>query len=83
MKVMHDGADITQFTREDILTLIQKLNSKDKKILKAYLKSLNKEEKRNTFPYIRTWVLRKFYPDVFKTSLPFYNDVMDILNVDE
>ena len=83
MKEFRNGSDTPLFKKEDIIELVQKLNMPERKMLKARLASMNEHEQSRAFSTIRTWVLRKAYPDKFKSSVPFYEELKDILNIED
>ncbi len=83
MKEFRNGSDTNLFKKEDIIELIKKLNPSERKMLKMRLASMDKNDQSRAFSTIRTWVLRKVYPDKFKTPAPFYEELTDILNIEE
>ena len=83
MKEFRNGSDTPSFKKTDIIELVKNLDAPERKMLKARLASMNEHEQSRAFSTIRTWVLRKVYPDKFKTSVPFYEELKDILNIDE
>ncbi len=83
MKDFKNGSDTQSFKKADIIELIQQLDAPSRKILKAKLANMNEQERIRAFSTIRAWVLRKLYPDKFKKPVPFYEDLRDILSIDE
>ena len=83
MKEFRNGSDTPSFKKTDIIELVKNLDVPERKMLKARLASMNEHEQSRAFSTIRTWVLRKTYPDKFKTPVPFYEELKDILNMDE
>lgn len=81
MKEFRNGSDMASFKKADVLELIQQLDAPHRKMLKMRLASIDEHSK--TFFTIRSWVLRKFYPEKFKRSVPFYEELKDILSLDE
>jgi len=83
MKEFHNGSDMTSFNKEDVIELIKNLDAPKRQMLRARLISMNEHERSRAFSSVRNWVLRKTYPDKFKSRIPFYEELKDILSIDE
>lgn len=79
MKELIDGANMVTFKKEDIKELIPYLSELDRKKLQLKLNRMDVSEQKKSFYKIRSWVLRKLYPDKFKTSSFFYEDILEML----
>ena len=82
MKEFRNGSDSLLYTKTDIMKLVNKLNSSERKMLKARLNEMNESERIRAFPKIRSWVLRRLYPNKFTSSVPFYEEMKDFLNAE-
>ena len=82
MKEFRNGSDMTSFKKEDVIELIKNLNIPERKMLKIRLSNMNEQERSRAFSAIRSWVLRKTYPDKFKSAVSFYEELNDILSID-
>ena len=80
MKELRYTGDSLKFNKEDVKELIRQLSSKDKQVLKANIIQKVNEWETNIFPYVRSWVIHKLYPDKIKTNMPFHLEILDILN---
>lgn len=83
MKEFRNGSDLLSFKKEDIIELIRNLDTPQRQMLKVRLENMNEHERSNAFSFVRNWVLRKTYPNKFKSKVPFYEELKDILSIDE
>lgn len=80
MKKLNSGADLSHFNKNDIIELIKKLPIEEQRILKKNIDNrFSPSQKEKIFSFSRNWVLRKIYPEAFKSTRSFADELFDIL----
>ena len=81
MKEFRNGSDMASFKKEDVIELIKNLDEPKRQMLKMRIANMDEKERSKAFYTIRNWVLRKTYPDKFKSTVPFYEELKDIIDI--